>query len=179
MLKGLPGLLTSNGTKKASYYIYQILSFITGDIICWGKHYFVIRMNNTVPASFAVFAYNYNNDIQGLCRKDTTPHQVRSVLNEFKDEIDLSFNVNLNPGNYTVMKYTFDRSTDIFSHFSSLDFPDGKNVIADFHELVPTSPYLNVYREDVRTNFHINFSMKGVGIQLAVITRKGDIKNDK
>lgn len=179
ILKGLSGLLTSNGIKKPSYYIYQILSFISGDIICWGKHYFVVRMDNTVPASFAVFAYNYDSDIQSLCRKDTTPHQVRSVLNEFKDEIDLSFNINLSPGSYTVMKYTFDRSTDIFSHFSSLDFPDGKNAISDFHELVPTSPYLNVYQEDVRTNFHINFSMNGIGIQLALITRKGDIKNDR
>lgn len=179
LLKGLPSLVTSNAIKKSSFYVYQAASFVHGDIICWGKHYCVIRINDTVPAAFAVIVYNYNDSIQSLCKKDSSLHQVRTVLNEFKDEIDFSFNLNLPPGIYSVMKYTMNRSSDIFTYFSSLNFSDGSDTLSVLHDLIPTSPQLDVYQEDVRTNFHINFSMKGVGVQLALIALKGDSKNDK
>lgn len=179
LLKGLPSLVTSNAIKKSSFYVYQAASFVHGDIICWGKHYCVIRINDTAPAAFAVIVYNYNDSIQSLCKKDSSLHQVRTVLNEFKDEIDFSFNLNLPPGIYSVMKYTMNRSSDIFTYFSSLNFSDGSDTLSVLHDLIPTSPQLDVYQEDVRTNFHINFSMKGVGVQLALIALKGDSKNDK
>lgn len=179
LLKGFPSLLTFNGIKKPSYYVYQAFSFVHGDMICWGKHYCVIRINDTVPATFAVVVYNYNDNIQTLCKKAATLHQVRTIMNDFKDEIDMSFNLNLSPGTYTVMKYTMNRSTDIFTYMSSLNFVDDANPLNSLHTLIPTSPQLDIYQEDVRTNFHINFSMKGVGIQLALITLKGEPKNDK
>ena len=179
LLKGFPALITENAIKKTAYYVYQAFSFIRGDVICWGKHYCVIRIKDTKPATYAVIVYNYNDSIQNLCKKDSSLHQVRTVLNEFKDEIDFSFNLNLSPGIYTVMKYTMNRSTDIFTYLSSLNFADTSDVLNSLHELIPTAPQLDIYQEDVRTNFHINFSMKGVGAQLALITLKGDSKNDK
>lgn len=179
ILNAYPALLSASGIRKSSYHIYRFLSALHGDIICWGKHYFVVRIDDKVANSFAVFAYNYNNDIPNLCQKDTTLHQARSVLSEFKDEIDISFNLNLPTGIYTVMKYTMDRSCDLFTHLSSLDFPDAFNSLHALNEIVPTEPYLEVYQEDVRTGFHINFTMKGVGIQLAIISPKGDSKNDR
>ena len=179
LLKGSPALLTENAIQKTSYYIYQALSFIHGDIICWGKHYCIIRMNDAVPVTFAIIVYNYNDTIQNLCQNSASLHQVRAVLNDFKDEIDFSFNLNLSPGSYTVMKYTMNRSTDIFTYLSSLNFADDSDILQDYHDLIPTAPQLDIYQEDVRTNFHINFSMKGVGVQLALITLKGEQKNDK
>lgn len=179
ILKGYPALLSSNGIRKSSYHIYRFLSAVHGEIISWGKHYFAVRLDDSVQNSFAVFSYNYNDDILSLCQKDTTLHQARSVLGEFKDEIDLSFNLNLPTGIYTVMKYSLDRSNDLFTHLSSLDFPDAFNSLDTLGDIVPTLPYLEVYQEDVRTGFQINFTMKGVGIQLAIITPKGDPKNDR
>ena len=179
LLKGFPALITENAIKKTAYYVFQAFSFIRGDVICWGKHYCVIRMTETKPADYAVVVYNYNDSIQSLCKKASSLHQVRTVLNEFKDEIDFSFNLNLSPGIYTVMKYTMNRSTDIFTYLSSLNFTDSSDILNSLHELIPTAPQLDIYQEDVRTDFHINFSIKGVGAQLALIALKGDLKNDK
>ncbi len=171
LLKGLPALMTFNAIKKPSFYIYQAAPFACGDIICWGKHYCVIRVSDAAPAAFAIIVYNYDDNIQSLCKKASSLHQTRTVLNEFKDEINFSFNLNLPSGFYSVMKYTMDRSSDIFTYFSSLNFPDDSDVLNSLHDLVPTAPQLDVYQEDVRTDFHINFSMKGVGVQLALIAR--------
>lgn len=170
ILKGSPALLTSCGIKKSSFYVYQSLSKLRGDVLCRGKHYCVIRLRDAEPDTFAAIVYNYNDSIQSLCKEPATLHQVRTVLNEFKDEIDLSLSINLPTGNYSVMRYTMNRSTDIFTYLSSLNFEE----TAAFEDLMktmsPTAPQLDIYQEDVHTNFHMNFSIKGVGVQLALIS---------
>ncbi len=115
--------------------------------------------------------YNYNDSIQSLCKEATTLHRVRTVLNEFKDEIDLSLSINLPPGNYGVMKYSMDRSADIFTYLASLNFEENMGLEDLLRNMIPTAPQLSIYQEDVHTNFHINFSIKGVGVQMALISQ--------
>ncbi len=169
ILKGLPSLLASCGIKKSSFYIYQALAHLQGDVICRGKHYCVIRLRGAKEETFAALVYNYNDSIQSLCKEAATLHHVRTVLNDFKDEIDLALSLNLPPGNYSVLKYSMNRQTDIFTYLSLLDFEDDAEFAALLRNMIPTAPQLDIYQEDVRTGCHINFSIKGVGVQLALI----------
>ncbi len=171
ILKGSPALLTSCGIKKTSFYVYQALSHLRGDVLCRGKGYCVIRLRNAEPETFAAIVYNYNDSIQSLCKESSTLHRVRTVLNEFKDEIDLSLSINLPPGNYGVMKYSMDRSVDLFTYLASLNFEENIDLEDLLRNMIPTAPQLDIYQEDVRTSFHINFSIKGVGVQLALISQ--------
>ena len=78
---------------------------------------------------------------------------------------------------YSVMKYSLTKSRNIFSYLSSFDFDDDPCFQNSQMSLIPTEPELEVYVEDVRTSFNINFSMKGAELQYAVIRLKGDSKN--
>ncbi len=61
----------------------------------------------------------------------------------------------------------------MFSLMSALDFTDDESALGPAPALIATEPDLDIYVEDVRTTFNINFSLKGAGIQIAFIRRKG------
>lgn len=176
VIKGSPAALTSCGIKKPVFYAYQALSLVKGDIICWGKQYCVIRTNHTPCPSYVMIVYNFNDDLYGLCAHESTVHQVRNTLNDFKDEIDFNISLNLDPGIYSVMKYTFTKNRNVFSYMSALDFTDEPDALGSMPSLIFTEPDLDMYIDDVRTTFHTNFTLKGAGIQLAVIQPKGNLK---
>lgn len=169
ILKGQPSLLTSCGIKKSSFYVYQALSRLRGDVISRGRHFLIIRLRDTPEEAFAAVVYNYNDSIQSLCTEVSSVHHARTVLNDFKDEIDLSLSLNLAPGNYSVMKYSMDRSTDVFAYLTSLNFEENPGFDDLLKNMIPTAPQLVIYQEDVRTNFQMNFSIKGAGVELAII----------
>ena len=81
-------------------------------------------------------------------------------------------NMSIDQGMYTIMKYSLSRSNGIFSYLSTLNFPSGVHELQSLPGIVSTQPELDMYVEDVRATFNINFSIKGAGIQLAVITPK-------
>ena len=114
-----------------------------------------------------------------MCVKTTTAYQAKSILNEFKDEIDLNVSLNLPPGMYTVMKYTLAKGHNIFTYMSAFDFSGDTGLLSDMSNLIPTEPELQMYLEDVRTTFNMNFTIRGAELQLAVIRLKGDSTDDK
>ena len=179
VLSGLPAVLTSDGLKKPSFFAYQMLSRIRGDLLCWGKQYCIIRDQSAAEDMpvFYILASNFSDEICRMCVEETTPHQAKDILNDFKDEIDFNASLNLPLGMYTVMKYALTRNHNIFSYLASFDFNDDTNFIKSISSMIPSSPELEIYQEDVRTSFHINFTIKGPGMQLAVIKRKGDSKD--
>lgn len=179
VLTGLPAVLTSDGLKKPGYFAYQMLSQINGDLLCWGKQYCIIRTQSSPDDSpiFYILASNFNDEICHMCTEETTAHQAKDILNEFKDEIDFNASLNLPLGLYTVMKYSLTRNHNIFSYLASFDFNDDTDFIKSISPLIPSAPELEIYQEDVRTSFHINFTIKGPGMQLAIIKRKGDSKD--
>jgi len=181
ILSGLPAVLTSDGLQKPSYFAYQMLSHIKGELLSWGKQYSIIKAQpvpDAVPV-FYVLASNFNDEIYHMCTEETTSHQAKDILNHFKDEIDFNATLNLPPGLYTVMKYALTRNHNIFSYLASFDFNDDTQFIKSIAPLIPSAPELEIYQEDVRTSFHINFTIKGPGIQMAVIKQKGDSKDAK
>ena len=167
--------------KKPSYFAYQMLSKIKGELLSWGKQFCVIRENaspDNAPVYY-ILASNFNDDIYHMCTEETTSHQAKDILNEFKDEIDFNASLNLPLGLYTVMKYALTRNHNIFSYLASFDFNDDTKFIKSIATLIPSAPELEIYQEDVRTSFHINFTIKGPGIQMAVIKQKGDSTDAK
>ena len=53
-----------------------------------------------------------------------------------------------------------------------MNFPADPHVIQGMPSAISTQPDLDIYVEDVRTTFNINFNIKGAGIQMAVISPK-------
>ncbi|MBR5315476.1 MAG: helix-turn-helix transcriptional regulator [Firmicutes bacterium] len=181
ILTGSPAVLTSDGIKKPSFFAYQVLSYMKGDLLCWGKQYAIIRSTSKDEEEpcFYILVSNFDDDIYNMCVEETTSHQAKSILNEFKDEIDFSASLNLAPGMYSVMKYALTKNHNIFSYLASFDFNDDTDFMRGVTPLIPTEPELEIYQEDVRANFNINFTIKGVGLQLAIVKRKGDSKDAK
>jgi hypothetical protein len=70
------------------------------------------------------------------------------------------------------MKYSLTKSNGIFSYLSTLNFPSEIGLLQRVPSAFSTQPDLDVYTEDVRATFNINFSIKGAGIQLAIISPK-------
>lgn len=175
VLKGFPSALTSSGIRKPAFYAYQVLSMVKGDIICWGKQYCVVRTDDPCP-SYVIIVFNFNDAIYSLCAHESTVHQVRNTLNEFKDEINYNVTLNLDPGIYSVTKYTYPKDRNVFSYMAAMDFTDEPYALGSAPSTVFTEPDLDIYLDDVRTNFNINFTLKGAEIQLAVIKQKGNFK---
>lgn len=176
VIKGFPSTLTSNGIKKPAFYAYQMLSIMKGDLICWGKQYCVTRTTHEKSPTYIMMVSNFNDSVFNLCTHESTVHQVRNTLNDFKDEINYNVCLNLDPGIYSVMKYDFSKDRNVFSYLSSLDFTEDANALGAVPSLISTEPSLEVYKEDVRTNFNINFTLRGTEIQLAIIRPKEHIK---
>ena len=172
IIKGYPAAITSSGIKKPAFYAYMALSSISGEIIYWGKQYTVIRSFDRGRPFYVVICYNFNEQIYNLCLKESTAQHVKDVINDFKDEIDISMNMSIDQGMYSIMKYSLTRNKGLFPCLSTLNFPSELGSLKTFPTLVATEPELEVYTEDVRATFNINFSIKGAGIQLALILPK-------
>ena len=172
IIKGYPAAITSGGIKKPAFYAYQALSSISGEIIYWGKQYCVIRSYVASQPYFIVICYNFNEQIYNLCLKESTAQNVKDVINDFKDEIDISMNMSIDQGMYNIMKYSLTKSNGIFSYLSTLNFPTDMDLLHILPSALSTQPDLDVYTEDVRATFNINFSIKGAGVQLAIISPK-------
>ena len=143
-------------------------------MIVQGNQYCVVRNVRGEAPVYVVFAYNYNDAVHDVCRRATEPSEVRNAINNFRDELNLSVSFNLKPGTYSVLKYSMNRENNIFAYMSALDFRDA--VLERFYapgNLLSGWPVLETYIEDVRTVLNVNFSIKGPGIQMAVIQPHG------
>lgn len=169
ILRGYPAMLTSSGIRKPSYYAYLLLSRLTGQIIARGKYYCVIRATGASGRYFIV-TYHYNDDIYNMCKNSTSIYQAKNIFDSFNDEIDALFKISLPAGVYSIMKYRFTQTNNIFSYYSSMNFSDDVNLWKDFKDIIPTGPLLDVYQEEIKDTLHLSFSMRGAGVQLAAVS---------
>lgn len=169
LLYGQSGVITHNGIKKPSYYAYLLLSRLRGHIVAHDKYYCVIRADENPPRYF-VITYNYNDEIYNMCKSSASIYQAKSILDNFNDEADFLFNIDIPPGTYSVMKYGLHQSNNIFSYYSALSFSDDSRFWHDFSNLFPTNPLLDIYQEEVSDGFHLSMALQGADIQLAVIS---------
>ncbi len=176
-LHGQPGIITCNGIKKPSYYAYFLLSRLKGRIVARDKNYCVIREDAPKPRYFIV-TYNYNDKIYNMCKSSTSVYQAKSILDNFNDEVNLLFNIDLPQGTYSVIKYGLHQTNNIFAYYSALSFSDDSRFWHDFGDLFPTNPLLDIYQEDVTDCLNLSLALQGADIQLAVISPMEGTEHD-
>ena len=81
---------------------------------CGEQEYCVIETQSDSNPAYIIIVSNFNEAIYEMCTKETTAHQAKTILNEFKDEIDFNVSLNLPPGMYSVMKYSLTKNRNIF-----------------------------------------------------------------
>lgn len=166
VLQGKPGLLTASGIRKPLFYGCRTLSQIKGDLICQSSLCWVIRLQQ---GSFFVLACHGNDAMKKLLCGADDMRAVKTAINDFKDEVSICVQMDLKPGSYTVIKYRLNKEDNIFAHMSAIAARDEAALSVSIGRSLSGAPTTEVYTEDVRTSCHVAFSIKGAGIQAAVI----------
>lgn len=171
ILQGKPGILTASGIRKPLFYICQALSQIKGELICRSSACGVIRLRQD---AFFILACHGSDAMEKLFYGPSDAREVKNAINDFKDEVSISAQIDLKPGSYTVIKYRLNKEENIFAYMAAMDFPEELDLPAGIGRSLSGAPAAEVYTEDVRAACHVTFSIKGAGIQAAVIqARKG------
>ena len=169
LLKGHPAALFSCSIKKPVFYAYQALSKDDGELVLREKNYCVIRGKLKGKTAWLIIAYNYSDSILALCTDDHTAQNVKNVLGVFRDELELTVSLTPAPGQYTIYKYSINKERNPFAQLAAADFPETLTFLPDLPFLFPTEPEMEYYTEDIQSATNINFTIRGVGVQLAII----------
>lgn len=173
ILQGLPSPLTAGGIRKPSFFLYSTLARIKGDLIAQGSQCGVIRTLREGSPAYVIYAYNCSDDLKELCLRPMDKMDVKHRIDDFRDELNLGVSINLRPGTYAVLKYSMNQENNIFAHMASLNFRSDAIAHHTRSGMLADYPMLETYLEDVRTALNVNFSMKGAGIQIAMIRQCG------
>jgi len=168
VLQGQPAVITAAGLRKPSFYACQLLSTTKGSVIYRSNQCCVIRRMESGLPVLVVLACNDNNTMLRMYQKRHLPREVKCVLNDFVDILNVGINVDFTPGVYSVVKYSLDKDNNIFAYMSALDFQDD----ALLHHRLPQfsgAPAVETYLEDVRTHLNLNCAIKGPGLQMVTI----------
>lgn len=95
---GLPGFVTLNGIKKASYHAYYLLSKLGNELIDQGDGYIITRQNEDIQ----VLLYSYSDDLNTLIKLEDL-FKDRGSKNITERKISLSIKNLLH--DYKVLKY--------------------------------------------------------------------------
>jgi AraC-like DNA-binding protein len=168
LLKGDSGLLTSSGVRKSVYYGYLALSRMKGQLIAWNKRYAAVRVNAKTPV-YVIAAFNYSETTEQLCKENVTPREVEDIINDYNDELDISANISGPAGKFVIKKYSFSKANTLFDYLAKLGFPAKYDSGFDLDLNVHTMPDTEVTTETVSGSLRLNFSLRGTGLQIAVI----------
>lgn len=166
VLQGKPGLMTAGGIRKPGFYVCQALSRLKGELICRSSGFWVLRLR---PDAFFMLACHGKDAMEKLLTAGADARQVRSGLNGFKDEVSISAQIDLRPGDYTVIKYRLEQEDNIFSHMAAMGFPSRPDLPDAVSHSLSGTPSVEVYTEDVRAASQVTFSIKGPGLQAALL----------
>lgn len=171
LLKGTYSLMTASAIPKPSYYAFQLLSMIKGELLSSGEYHAVIKL--TKPnISYAVISYNYDKTIEDLCHSHLNEYEVQSAINSFKDELVFSAKIALPEGRYLVQKNTLSDYNNIFDAVAKMNFPRTLQLFAPCTLSPYTAPQTEMYITDVKDVLEISSNFTGVGIQLTLIQKQ-------
>jgi AraC-like DNA-binding protein len=168
MLKGERGIITSSGIYKPSYYAHLILGILKGDLIFHDNHYSVIRIGEE-RTSYVIIAMNYSNSVDRVCTSSYSLHEVRDILNDYKDELDIDINILDLHGKFAIKKYSFSATGNIFGFMSKLGFPNSYTSPVETSLNFQTVPETDVFVEEIDSSLHLNYSIVGTGLQVTII----------
>ena len=169
ILQGQASPLTAGGIRKPSFFVYAALSRIKGDVIAQSSQCCVIRTLREGRPAFAIIACNCSDALKSLCQQESDRTDVKHMIDECRDELNLGVSINLKPGTYSVIKYSLTHENTIFAHMAALNFRSDAIPAHIRSGMIADYPQLETYIEEVRTALNVNFSMKGPGLQLAMV----------
>ncbi|MCI8608040.1 MAG: helix-turn-helix domain-containing protein [Firmicutes bacterium] len=171
ILKGQPACITSALIPKPSFYAYHLLKNIKGELLYWGKYYYVIKNHTPQNHSYTMVVINYNDDIQRLYTRNASVYEASDIINSFKDELNIDFSIPVEPGQYMIAKYALSNSNSIFAHMSHLGFPEVFPLSASWAHMLNTQPQAQVSLEATGDMLHISSAIKGAGIHVIIATK--------
>lgn len=165
-VEGQPGLITGNGIRKSAYYIVQFLTNIKGQLLQRGRQFSTILGQD---GALYLILCNSNRKIQNMCCQELSADQVKTILDDFKDELTMQIEIDLPSGFYSVIRQDLTARNNVFFYATALD--GHKEVIEEYlyPELFSAHPQIDVYTEDVRTVCSMNASLRGARIHCITI----------
>ena len=85
------------------------------------------------------------------------------------DELELNISLYGLSGTFSIKKYSFDHSDTLFDFLERIGFPKEYDSPMDFDLNYYTAPKTDVFTEEVDQTLHLNFSVIGTGLQMAVV----------
>ena len=168
ILSGLPSLLSVSGSRKSSYYAYKLLSLMTGDLISSGKNHIVSRCFER-QLKYVILTFNYNESIEQLCLSANTPYEVKNIIHDYKDELEVDITMNFPKGRYFIANYSFDEFNNYFHTVANMNFSDNMpNTVVNALDYLST-PNTEVFYQMIDDSIVINNFFSGVGVQLNVL----------
>ena len=172
ILKGFPACLTSCAVPKPSFYAYQLLHNMKGQLLYQEKYYYIIKnIEDCVPV-YTIIVLNYNDKLVHLSGKSTDVYEVNNCINSFMDELNIDITIPVVPGDYLIAKYAFSNQNSIFMHMAHLHFPDRFPFQEKWLHLLNTEPQTQIGIETVDDALHLNASIHGAGITVIVAKPK-------
>lgn len=168
LLKGDSGLLTASGLFKPAYYAHLILSKFQGELIAYDPHYVAIRTTGDRPC-YLIAVLNYNDSTSRICTGAAALGEVQEAIERYRDELELNISLYGLSGTFFIKKYSFDHSDTLFDFLERIGFPKEYDSPMDFDLNYYTAPKTDVFTEDVDQTLHLNFSVIGTGLQMAVV----------
>lgn len=169
-LSGQYTLLTSAEIPKPSYYAFQILSMLNGELLSHSQYHTLIKIHTKFP-SYLLLTMNFNESIEKLCTTTPTIYEVKSTIDSFIDELNISVKIELQKGKYIVTKHTFDYYNNIFNFMSKLNFPSSLDLSITKILNYCTIPQTDIYSTDITDNILITSTLRGVGCQAIYVQR--------
>lgn len=170
ILKGASSCITSCMVPKPSFYGYRLLSNIRGQLLYWGKHYYVVK-NQMEEDAYTLVVLNYNDDIQHLYMRSAGVYETNDILHSFKDELNVDFSIPVESGQYVIAKYALSNANSIFDYMSHLGFPDVVPLPESWISMLSTEPQSQVSIEHATKTLNVSSVIKGAGIHVITIKR--------
>lgn len=172
ILKGCPSCITSSLIPKPSFYAYRLLQNIKGELLCEGKHYYVIK-NNVYEDSYTLVVINYNDAIQHLSLRNAGVYEANDIIRSFQDELHVDFRIPVPSGQYVIAEYALSNVNSIFAHMSQLGFPEAFPLSETWFHMLTTEPQAQVSIENAEDELNISSAIRGAGIHIIVVEKVG------
>lgn len=171
VLKGNLSCMTSSLIFKPSYHAYRLLKNISGNLICSGKYYYVIKSIANKKDSYTIVIMNYNDEIENLCARSTGIYETNEIINSFRDELNVDFSIPVDAGEYVIAKFALSADNSILTYMSHLKFAKTFPLPESWIHLLNTEPLSQLQTETVSEEINISSTIKGAGIHVILVER--------
>lgn len=176
ILKGKSSCLTSSLVPKPSYYAYQLIQKLQGDLLYWDPHCYIMKTKEN-ENTWVLILLNYNDDVLNLCSRHASIYETRDIVRAFRDELQVDFHLSLPAGTYTIIQSALSDTNSIFDQMRALDFQEPLSLSKNWQQFFSTEPQTHFRKENVDGTLEISSDIFGVGVHITVIQQQQALDN--